>query len=129
MQRAIISEPRALAKWRTCSSSPGGLSGSEQLARETALLSEWIHCRDGQGAPTCPSVTWLSLDERPDDPMRFLAYVITALTITVASSGDGPVTTALTGIVADQAALRVLPLTPMPLRSELPCNILHRVSL
>jgi LuxR family maltose regulon positive regulatory protein len=52
---------------------------------KTTLLSEWVHgvttARDGYppGRETSLRVSWLSLDRGDNDPVRFWAYVVTAL--------------------------------------------------
>jgi len=49
---------------------------------KTTLLSEWI-------ASCGQAVAWLSLDERDNDPARFLTYLIAALQTIVANLGEG----------------------------------------
>ena len=54
---------------------------------KTTLVSEWQHSRRGM-TPAVP-FTWLSLDERDNDPARFLAYLLAALQKIDPSIGDG----------------------------------------
>jgi LuxR family maltose regulon positive regulatory protein len=44
---------------------------------KTTLISEWVHAMGRAASPT--AVAWLSLDEGDNDPARFLAYSIAAL--------------------------------------------------
>ena len=49
---------------------------------KTTLVSEWVsHCQQ--------PIAWLSLDEGDNDPIRFLAYLVTALQTIVATLGAG----------------------------------------
>jgi len=77
LQSQLVSRPRLLAHldqsldYRlTLLSAPAGFG-------KTTLLSEWTqrleHLDD------TPGIAWLSLDQRDNDPYRFLAYVIAAL--------------------------------------------------
>src|SRR5215211_962744 len=50
---------------------------------KTALLNEWIESRAGGGR----SVGWVSLDEGDNDPVRFVSYLVAALTRTAADGG------------------------------------------
>ena len=49
---------------------------------KTTLISEWVAGRQRPAA-------WLSLDERDDDPSRFLAYLVAALQTIAANVGEG----------------------------------------
>ena len=62
---------------------------------KTTLISEWVNQKDEDGGMKddesnfSPSkVTWLSLDERDNDPTRFLTYVIAALQEVVPTIGE-----------------------------------------
>ena len=53
---------------------------------KTMLVSEWLAAPKGrQERP----VAWLSLDERDNDPTRFLAYLVAALQTIAPTMGDG----------------------------------------
>jgi LuxR family maltose regulon positive regulatory protein len=80
-----------LASKLTLISAPAGFG-------KTTLVSEWIHERgeirasipNRGGVDTSPlRVAWLSLDERDNDPTRFLAYLIAALQTVETSIGAG----------------------------------------
>ena len=45
---------------------------------KTSILAQWFAQLQSVAAPVC-KVAWLSLDERDNDPTRFLTYLITAL--------------------------------------------------
>src|SRR5918998_4511968 len=49
---------------------------------KSTLLGEWVA---GCGRPAA----WLSLDERDNDPTRFLTYLVAALQTIAANVGDG----------------------------------------
>src|SRR5215208_929097 len=49
---------------------------------KTTLASEWV-------AACQRSVAWLSLDERDNDPVRFLTYLIAALRTIAPTLGEG----------------------------------------
>jgi LuxR family maltose regulon positive regulatory protein len=54
---------------------------------KTTLVSEWVaamRADAGNGAQDVAGIAWLSLDESDDDPIRFLSYMVTAL-----SQADG----------------------------------------
>jgi len=75
-----VAFPRAL----TLISAPAGFG-------KTTLVSEWVHSvvahRD---APhEAPQIAWLSLDERDNDPARFLAYLIAALRTLALGKAEG----------------------------------------
>jgi len=46
---------------------------------KTTLVTEWLHGLKICGAKRATSVTWLSLDEGDNDPVRFLTYLTAAL--------------------------------------------------
>jgi len=95
----VIARPRLIARLNeglqrklTLISAPAGFG-------KTTLVSEWIHTfrqEDTESrlpyrpetAPP-PAVAWLSLDERDNDPTRFLAYLVAALQTIVAKLGEG----------------------------------------
>jgi ATP/maltotriose-dependent transcriptional regulator MalT len=67
-----------------------GLSSSRKLTLisapagfgKTKLVSEWL-------AGSQQPVAWLSLDERDNDPTRFLTYIVAALQTIAANIGEG----------------------------------------
>ena len=71
---------RGLARKPTLISAPAGFG-------KTTLLSEWI--ADRGRAESEVRVAWLSLDERDNDPARFLAYFVAALQTIEGSVGQG----------------------------------------
>jgi ATP/maltotriose-dependent transcriptional regulator MalT len=54
----------------TLISTPAGLG-------KTTLVTEWLHGRPDTAPST--ALTWLSLDENDNDPVRFFAYLLAAL--------------------------------------------------
>jgi len=80
----LVSRPRLLAALDqglangcrlTLISAPAGFG-------KTTLVCEWVgHLRSAAGreGQRTPRIAWLSLDERDDDPARFLAYAVAAL--------------------------------------------------
>jgi LuxR family maltose regulon positive regulatory protein len=76
--RDLIARPRLLERleWDperrlTLVSAPAGFG-------KTTLLGEWVGGRARGGRP----VAWVSLDERDNDPVRFLSYLVAALKTT-----------------------------------------------
>src|SRR4028118_1354187 len=76
--RDLIARPRLLERleWAperrlTLVSAPAGFG-------KTTLLGEWVGGRARGGRP----VAWVSLDERDNDPVRFLSYLVAALKTT-----------------------------------------------
>ena len=55
---------------------------------KTTLLSEWIHHRQDAVPPV--RVAWLSIDDNDNDPVRFLAYLVTALEAVGAGLEEAP---------------------------------------
>lgn len=45
---------------------------------KTTLVTEWLHSK-GDNKPSPFVISWLSLDERDNDPAQFLTYIIAAL--------------------------------------------------
>ena len=78
----VVSRPRLLARLNeglyrklTLISAPAGFG-------KTTLVSEWV---EGIERPAA----WLSLDERENDPARFLTYLVAAVQTIAASVGEG----------------------------------------
>src|SRR2546429_6439838 len=78
----VVSRPRLLERLNeglhrklTLISAPAGFG-------KTTLLSEWV---EGIERPAA----WLSLDERENDPARFLTYLVAALQTIAATIGQG----------------------------------------
>jgi LuxR family maltose regulon positive regulatory protein len=53
---------------------------------KTTLVSEWIQAMGSAALPK--AVAWLSLDERENDPTRFLTYLVAALQTIAANIGE-----------------------------------------
>jgi len=80
----VVSRPRLIERLNE------GLSSGRKLTLisasagfgKTTLISEWV-------AGCGRTVTWLSLDEGDNDPVRFLSYLVAALQPIKAGIGDG----------------------------------------
>ncbi|MBP7693554.1 MAG: hypothetical protein KA764_16650 [Anaerolineales bacterium] len=98
---------RLLARLNEAAARPLTLITAPAGFGKTTLLSEWI-----PRSPHC--VTWLSLDDGDNDPMRFWAYVVAALQRLRADLGESalailqapqppPITTILTTLINEIA--------------------------
>ena len=105
----LVSRPRLIERLNTGLHRKLTLISAPAGFGKTTLLSEWTRStehgvrskghagtisvtpyshRQQVGLPT-PRFTWLSLDERDNDPVRFLAYFIGALQTIEANTGEG----------------------------------------
>jgi LuxR family maltose regulon positive regulatory protein len=119
----LVSRPQLVLSLNAESANKLTLVSAPPGFGKTSLLCEWVNTMDGAGELPCktiPRVAWLSLDESDNDPIRFLAYCITALkqveddNSTFGESALGmlqtpqppPLEAVLTALINDLAALR-----------------------
>ncbi len=77
----VVARPRLMERLNEGLRHPLILISAPAGFGKTTLISEWIA---GSGRPTA----WLSLDERDNDPIRFLTYLIAALQTVAAELGN-----------------------------------------
>ncbi len=83
----IVPRPRLEALLDTGAAARLCLINAPAGSGKTTLLARWCHAE-----PQHRKVSWLSLEEADDDPMRFWAYVIEALRTAQPDFADGAVT-------------------------------------
>ncbi|CAG0944186.1 serine/threonine-protein kinase PknK [Anaerolineae bacterium] len=86
----LVSRPRLIKRLNagrvaghrlTLISAPAGFG-------KTTLLTEWVHATPESSTQHPPRIAWLSLEERDDDLVRFLSYLIAALQVIQANLGN-----------------------------------------
>lgn len=80
-----VARPRLLARLDAGLACPLTLISAPAGFGKTTLLGRWIAARRAE--PAAPAFAWLSLDERDDDPARFLTYCIAALQTVAPETG------------------------------------------
>jgi LuxR family maltose regulon positive regulatory protein len=101
-----IGRPRLLERLQLAAQSRLTLVSAPAGFGKTTLLTQWLADLSNPGAGVVPSVAWVSLDGRDNDPVTFWTYVITALQ---GAAGDtvGSVTL---GLLTQPFAIALTPL-------------------
>jgi LuxR family maltose regulon positive regulatory protein len=85
LRRGLIARPRLIERLNRGVKSTLTLVSAPPGFGKTTLLTEWLAAVEADG----PSVAWLSLDQRDNDPALFWAYVVAALDAAARGPEDG----------------------------------------
>src|SRR4051794_37474332 len=84
-RRGLVTRPRLIERLSRVGESALTLLSAPAGFGKTTLLTEWLAAAPADG----PSVAWLSLDERDNDPSLSWRYVVAALRTAVPAVGAG----------------------------------------
>jgi len=85
LRRSLVARPRLSERLNRAAEAALTLVSAPAGFGKTTLLAEWL----AAAPPDGPSVAWLSLDRRDNDPVTFWSYVVAALQIAAPGVGVG----------------------------------------
>jgi LuxR family maltose regulon positive regulatory protein len=84
-RRRLVARPRLIERLSRAAESALTLVSAPAGFGKTTLLTEWLASAPAEG----PTVAWLSLDQRDNDPTLFWTYFVTALKTAAPGVGAG----------------------------------------